>query len=135
AAELRGPGGGLEELFGRPGRSFDAEPVPQLGGGTGFVVSADGYILTNNHVIAGADRIRVILRDKRVLEGRVVGSDPTTDVAVIRVAAEGLAAVPLGDSDGARVGEWVLAVGNPGFADASTLDFTVTGGIISAKGR
>jgi serine protease Do len=70
-----------------------------------------------------------------VLEAHVVGTDPTTDVAVIRVTAEGLPAAPLGNSDEARVGEWVMAVGNPGFEDASTLDFTVTGGIISAKGR
>jgi serine protease Do len=134
AAEL-GPPGGLEELFGRPLRPFGGDPVPQLGGGTGFAVTPDGYILTNNHVIAGADRITVTLRDKRVLEAQVVGADPTTDVAVIKVAADRLPAATLGDSDGARVGEWVLAVGNPGFADASTLDFTVTSGIISAKGR
>jgi serine protease Do len=120
-----------------PGRALRQQPppVPQLGGGTGFVVSADGYILTNNHVISGADRITVTLRDKRTYDAVVVGADPTTDVAVIRIEAAGLDAVALGDSDDARVGEWVLAIGNPGFDDASTLDFTVTGGIISAKGR
>jgi serine protease Do len=134
APERTRPLGGLEDLF-RPDRPRDQEAVPQLGGGTGFIVSADGYILTNNHVIAGADRITVTLRDKRVLDARVVGADPTTDVAVIRIDAAGLPAVTLGDSDDARVGAWVLAIGNPGFADASTLDFTVTGGIISAKSR
>jgi serine protease Do len=126
--------GRLEDLFQRPLRP-QPEAIPQVGGGSGFIVSPDGLILTNNHVIAGADRITVTLRDKRSLEAVVVGADPTTDIAVIRVAATGLPAVALGDSDAARVGEWVLAIGNPGFEDASTLDFTVTGGIISAKGR
>ncbi|CAN5813234.1 DegQ family serine endoprotease [soil metagenome] len=126
--------GRLEDLFGRIRPSLP-EPVPQLGGGSGFIVSADGYILTNNHVIAGADRITVTLRDKRTMEATVVGTDPTTDLAVIRIDATGLQAVVLGNSEDARVGEWVLAVGNPGFEDANTLDFTVTGGIISAKGR
>jgi serine protease Do len=127
------PTGRLDELFERT-RPVP-ETVPQLGGGSGFIVSADGYILTNNHVVAGADRILVTLRDKRVLEAMIVGTDPTTDVAVIKVAAHGLPAARLGNSDDARVGEWVIAVGNPGFEDASTLDFTVTSGIISAKGR
>lgn len=126
--------GRLEDLFQRPSRPLP-EAVPQVGGGSGFIVSADGLILTNNHVIAGADRITVTLRDKRSLDATVVGVDPTTDIAVIRVQATGLPAVALGDSDAARVGEWVMAIGNPGFEDASTLDFTVTGGIISAKGR
>jgi serine protease Do len=125
--------GRLEDLFERLRPA--PEPVPQFGGGSGFIVTGDGYILTNHHVIAGADRILVTLRDKRVLEATVVGTDPTTDVAVIRIDAQGLPAVLLGNSDEARVGEWVLAVGNPGFEDASTLDFTVTSGIISAKGR
>jgi serine protease Do len=126
--------GRYEDLFGRPA-PVEQEPIPQFGGGTGFIVSADGYILTNFHVIAGADRISVTLADKRTLDARVVGADPTTDVAVIRVEAQALPSLVLGNSDAARVGEWVLAVGNPGFEDASTLDFTVTGGIISAKGR
>jgi serine protease Do len=120
----------LRELFRGP-----PEAVPQLAGGTGFVVSGDGYILTNNHVIDGADRIVVTLVDKRTFEARVVGRDPTTDVALVKIEATNLPAVRLGDSDAARVGEWVLAIGNPGFGEASTLDFTVTSGIISAKGR
>src|SRR5690606_7441476 len=91
--------------------------------------------LTNNHVIEGADRIQVTLLDKRTFEAEVIGGDRTTDVAVIRVRARGLPFLRLGDSDEARVGEWVLAIGNPGFEQASTLDFTVTSGIISAKGR
>jgi serine protease Do len=128
----------FEDFFDRlpPGALRQQPPnVPQLGGGSGFIVSPDGYILTNNHVIAGADRITVTLRDKRRFDATVVGADPTTDVAVIRIDAAGLRAVALGNSDDARVGEWVLAIGNPGFDAASTLDFTVTGGIISAKGR
>ena len=133
-AELPPLAGRLEDLFGRPAPAVP-DPIPQIGGGTGFIVSADGYILTNHHVIAGADVIKVTLRDKRTLGAEVVGVDPTTDIAVIRIPAAGLPALVLGDSDAARVGEWVLAVGNPGFEDASTLDFTVTSGIISAKGR
>jgi serine protease Do len=133
APDARPLAGRLEELFGVP--AAPEELIPQFGGGSGFIVSADGYILTNYHVIADADRISVTLRDKRTLDGEVVGVDPTTDVAVIRIQATGLAALELGNSDSARVGEWVLAVGNPGFDDASTLDFTVTSGIISAKGR
>src|SRR5688572_2427032 len=109
--------------------------APEMSGGTGFIVSPDGYILTNNHVVEGADFITVTLYDKRSLSARVIGLDPTTDVALIKIEGKQLPYVPLGDSDKARVGEWVLAIGNPGFDEASTLDFTVTGGIISAKGR
>jgi serine protease Do len=108
---------------------------PEMAGGSGFIVSPEGYILTNNHVIEGADIITVTLNNKRSYPGTVIGRDPTTDVAVIKIDAKTLPYVPLGDSDKARVGEWVLAIGNPGFDDASTLDFTVTSGIISAKGR
>jgi serine protease Do len=113
----------------------DARRAPRIAGGTGFLVSEDGYILTNNHVVHGADRITVALADKRSFEARVIGRDPTTDVAVIKIDAADLPAVRFGDSDDARVGQWVLAIGNPGFDRASTLDFTVTSGIISAKGR
>jgi serine protease Do len=129
------PLGRLDDLFGRPDAGPTTELIPQFGGGSGFIITADGYILTNYHVIADADRITVTLRDKRSHEAEVIGVDPTTDVAVIRIDAQGLPFLALGNSDEARVGEWVLAVGNPGFEDTSTLDFTVTGGIISAKGR
>jgi serine protease Do len=111
------------------------QAAPEMSGGSGFLVSANGYILTNNHVIEGADFITVTLYDKRSFPAQVVGLDATTDVALIKIDASSLPHVPLGDSDKARVGEWVLAIGNPGFDDTSTLDFTVTGGIISAKGR
>lgn len=116
-----------------PGDS--ASVAPEMSGGTGFIVSANGYILTNNHVIEGADFITVTLYDKRSLPARVIGLDPTTDVALVKIEGANLPHVPLGDSDKSRVGEWVLAIGNPGFDATSTLDFTVTGGIISAKGR
>ncbi|HUF12881.1 MAG TPA: Do family serine endopeptidase [Longimicrobiales bacterium] len=122
----------LRDFFGNP----DHEGMPRTSGGTGFIVRADGYIVTNTHVVQGADHIRVTLHDKHQYDAEVVGLDPTTDVALLRIDAENLPALRLGDSDAARVGEWVLAVGNPGFgAGTSTLDFTVTSGIISAKGR
>ncbi len=123
-----------------PGHEF-LDPhggIPEIAGGTGFVVSSDGYILTNNHVVEGAERITVTLVDKRHFVAKLVGRDPTTDIAVIKIEAKGLPTVSLGDSDRSKVGEWVLAVGNPGFGDGDdggTLDFTVTNGIISAKGR
>ena len=113
----------------------DSANAPEMAGGSGFIVSSKGYILTNNHVVEGADIITVTLFDKRSYPAKVIGEDPTTDVALVKIEASNLPVIPLGDSDKARVGEWVLAIGNPGFEDASTLDFTVTGGIISAKGR
>src|SRR5690606_1867227 len=122
---------GFRDFFGLP----DGAPQPEIAGGSGFIVSPDGYILTNNHVIDGAERSTVTLVDKRSYTAEVVGRDPTTDVAVVRIDARDLPAARLGDSEDARVGEWVLAIGNPGFSEVSTLDFTVTSGIISAKGR
>jgi serine protease Do len=107
-------------------------PRVEQGGGTGFVVSADGLILTNNHVVEGADKVTVELPDRRVFEASVVGTDPNTDVAVVRIKAAGLKPVVFGNSDEARVGEWVLAIGNP---LGNALTFTVTSGIISATGR
>src|SRR5216110_2410011 len=107
-------------------------PQVEQGSGSGFIVSADGYILTNNHVVAGADKVTVRLYDKREFTAKVVGTDPNTDVAVIKIDARGLPGVAFGNSDSARVGEWVLAIGNPlGEAFA----YTVTAGIVSAKGR
>jgi len=106
------------------------EPQYREGTGSGFIVSADGYILTNNHVVAEADRVTVKLLDNREFTARVVGRDPATDVAVIKIDANHLPAAALGNSDAARVGDWVLAIGNP-----LEFQFTVTAGIISAKGR
>ena len=107
-------------------------PRVERGSGSGFIVSADGYILTNNHVVEGADKVRVRLLDRREFDARVVGSDPTTDIAVIKIDATGLVPMPFGNSDQARVGEMVLAIGNP---LGDNLTFSVTSGIISAKGR
>ena len=110
--------------------------IPRLGGGSGFIVSEDGYILTNNHVVGDAEEITVYLTDRREFAAEVVGTDPTTDVAVIKIDEEGLPFMSLGDSDELRVGEWVLAIGNPGFGGPpGQLDYTVTAGIVSAKGR
>ena len=128
----------FEEWFRRFYRSPQQEEVPYdvpLGNGSGFIVSADGYILTNNHVVARADKITVELSDGRRLPARLVGRDPTTDVAVIKIEEKGLPTLPLGNSDQIQIGEWVLAVGNPGFGDGNTLNFTVTAGIVSAQGR
>jgi Do/DeqQ family serine protease len=100
------------------------------GAGSGVIVSSDGYIVTNNHVIEGADRIKVHMNDLRVFDARIIGRDPSTDIALLKVEAEGLDVLGYGDSDGVRVGEWVLAVGNP-----MNLTSTVTAGIVSAKAR
>jgi serine protease Do len=117
----------FERFFPQP-----REPQIQQGTGSGFVISSDGYILTNNHVVGGADRVDVRLPDNREFTAEVVGGDPLTDVAVIKIDATNLAAIPLGDSDSISVGQWVLAIGNP-LGDAFT--FTVTAGIVSARGR
>ncbi|MDX1495206.1 MAG: trypsin-like peptidase domain-containing protein [Longimicrobiales bacterium] len=112
------------------------EPRSQLSGGSGFIVSRDGYILTNNHVVEGAQDLRVYFPDRRYFPAEVVGTDPFTDVAVIKVNVdEDLPVMSFGDSDDVRVGEWIVAIGNPGFGASTQLDFTVTAGIISAKGR
>jgi serine protease Do len=109
--------------------------VPSMGGGSGFLVSQDGYILTNDHVVSGANEIRVFLTDGRYFIASVVGTDPTTDVAVIKIDQDGLPFLSLGRSANLRVGEWILAIGNPGFGGTTQLDYTVTAGIISAMGR
>ncbi len=107
-----------------------SEPRYSTGQGSGFIVSRDGYILTNNHVVADADQVTVRLSDNREFTARVIGRDPNTDVAVIKIDATDLPTAAFGNSDHARIGDWVLAIGNPlGFT------FTVTAGIISAKGR
>ncbi len=105
-------------------------PQVEHGSGSGFIVSQDGYILTNNHVVADADHVTVTLLDNRQFTARVVGRDPNTDIAVIKISADHLTPLPLGNSDAARIGDWVLAVGNP-----LNFTFTVTAGIVSAKGR
>ncbi len=105
--------------------------------GSGFIVSADGYVVTNNHVVAGAERIDIELHDGRVFEDvELVGRDPQTDVALLRLEADDIAVLPIGSSDATAVGEWVLAIGSPGFrAVSGPLLSSVTAGIVSAKGR
>ncbi len=115
-------------------RDFDTPQQPRVrrGEGSGFIISSDGYILTNNHVVDEADKLKVKLIDKRTFSAKVVGRDPDTDVAVIKIDATGLPTVPLGNSDATQIGEWVLAVGNP---LGEEFAFTITAGIVSAKGR
>lgn len=110
------------------GRKYKA-PDKQ-GSGSGVIIRKDGYIVTNNHVIAGADQIEVVLNNNKSYTAEVVGTDPSTDLALVKVNAEGLKAIPIGNSDELKLGEWVLAVGNP-----YNLNSTVTAGIISAKAR
>ncbi len=118
------------------GPEFDAprqrgdQMVPRIGSGSGVIVSTDGYIVTNNHVIDQADDIEVALNDNRVYKARVIGTDPSTDLALLQINENGLPALPLVNSDDVEVGEWVLAVGNP-----FNLNSTVTAGIVSAKAR
>ena len=122
---------GFEEFFrGMP--PMQEEPRFREGSGSGFIVSKDGYILTNNHVVDGSDQVTVRLLDRREFKAKIVGTDPNTDLAVLKIEAKNLVPAPLGNSSTARVGEWVLAVGNP---LGDNLTFTVTSGIISAKGR
>ena len=129
------------ELFFDPGRNNGADNVPDIVpvGGSGFIISEDGYVMTNNHVVENAVRITVSLQDGRKFGAEVVGTDPTTDIAVIKIDGEGLPTASLGSSAEVEVGEWVLAIGNPGFARSGPaspdLDYTVTAGIVSALGR
>src|SRR6185503_6283363 len=102
---------GIEDFF----RQFDGAPsdAPEESSGSGFIVSNDGYILTNNHVVADADKVTVTLYDKRQYEAKVIGRDPTTDVAVVKIEEKNLPMLSLGDDAKLRVGQWVLAIGNP----------------------
>ncbi len=120
---------GIEDFFRQFEQQMPREQV-QEASGSGFIVSRDGYILTNNHVVADADKVTVTLLDKRTFEAKVIGRDPTTDVAVIKIDGSNLPVASMGDDTKSRVGQWVVAIGNP-----LGLDFTVTAGIISAKGR
>ncbi len=127
------PSGSMEEeffkyFFGQGRRDYT--PQPRVGMGSGVIISEDGYIVTNNHVIEQADKIEVTLNDKRSFEATLIGSDPITDLALLKIDAEKLPIVRFGDSDKLQVGEWVLAVGNP-----FQLNSTVTAGIVSAKSR
>jgi len=118
------------DFFGNPGFGFEMPNTPRSGSGSGVIISADGYIVTNNHVIDGATKIRVILNDKREYNAELLGKDPNTDLAVLRIDEKNLPFALVGNSDEVKVGQWVLAVGNP-----FNLTSTVTAGIVSAKGR
>lgn len=118
----------FEYFFGQGGRNI--QPQPRAGLGSGVIIIPDGYIVTNNHVVEGADKLDITLNDNRTFNGRVIGTDPSTDLALIKIDAKDLPIVKFGDSDNLKVGEWVLAVGNP-----LGLTSTVTAGIVSAKAR
>ena len=123
------------QYFYDPFRGFFGQRAPQqreaqLGSGSGVIISQDGYIVTNNHVIDGAEKIEITLNDKRTYTAEVIGKDPTTDLALLKIKETDLAFMAYGNSDNVKIGEWVLAVGNP-----FNLTSTVTAGIISAKAR
>lgn len=120
---------GMEDFLEQFGNG-QPQPRQQRGEGSGFILTTDGYIITNNHVVAGADQVQIVLSDGRTFKAKIIGTDSTTDVAVVKIDVKGLPTLPVGDDETTRIGDWVLAVGNP-----LGLDFTVTAGIISAKGR
>jgi serine protease Do len=128
------PFGGNEQFKDFFGRNFGQQSQPEFkqpGQGSGFIIEKSGYIVTNNHVVEGADTIKVVLKDDTEYNAEIVGRDPVTDIALIKVDAKGnLPTVPLGSSDKLKVGEWVAAIGSP-----FGLEHTVTAGIVSAKGR
>ncbi|WP_313176832.1 trypsin-like peptidase domain-containing protein, partial [Massilia sp.] len=111
-------------------RGGSQRDAPVFGAGSGFIVSPDGVILTNAHVVQGADEVTVKLADRREFRAKVLGSDPRTDVAVLKIDAKGLPTVPLGNARSLQTGEWVLAIGSP-----FGLESTVTAGVVSATGR
>ena len=127
---------GLEELEQLPEAlrrffQYRNPPAPRGGGtGSGFIISRDGYIVTNHHVVDGADTVVVRLSDRREFDAEVIGTDQRSDLALLRVDANGLPFLSLGDSEDLKVGQWVLAIGSP-----FGLDYSVTAGIVSAKGR
>ena len=124
-ARYQQPNSIFDLLFG-----FAQIPREQVGLGSGVIIRPDGYIVTNNHVIAGADVIEVTLENNQVYPAKLVGTDPATDIALIKIEANDLPVVPMGNSDDLRLGEWVLAIGSP-----YDLRSTITAGIVSAKGR
>jgi Do/DeqQ family serine protease len=133
--EFDSKGYSSNDIFGTLHEYFNGSPYHEnqpmmVGFGSGVVIAQDGYIVTNNHVVEGADKIEVTFNDKRKLMAEIVGTDPSTDLALIKVSGGGFDHVIYGDSDKVKVGEWVLAVGNP-----FNLTSTVTAGIVSAKAR
>ena len=124
-----GPGSGSQRRQQPQGKQKSQEPQAK-GLGSGVIISADGYIVTNNHVVDGAEKLEVTLNDNRKFNARLIGADANTDIALLKINASGLKPVAMGNSDAVKVGEWVLAVGNP-----FGLNSTVTAGIVSAKAR
>lgn len=122
----------FEDFFGSPFDRYFRMPdlQPSVGTGSGVIINSEGYIVTNNHVIANAEDIEVTLYDNRTYKATVIGTDPTTDLALLQIKERNLPTIPFANSDAVRVGEWVLAVGNP-----FNLTSTVTAGIVSAKAR
>ena len=120
----------FQEFFYGPGAGGREFKQYGSGAGSGVIVSSEGYIVTNNHVIENASEIEVILNDNSKYTAKVVGADPATDIAVLKIEGSGFQPIPLGNSDDLKIGEWVLAVGNP-----FNLTSTVTAGIVSAKAR
>ncbi|WP_443945637.1 trypsin-like peptidase domain-containing protein [Pedobacter sp. AW1-32] len=118
----------FDDFFGGGGRQMQRQP--RAASGSGVIISQDGYIVTNNHVVENAEKVEVVLTDRRKVEAKVIGRDPNTDLALIKVNANNLPVVKMGNSDNVQVGEWVLAVGFP-----LDLNTTVTAGIVSAKNR
>lgn len=120
----------VPEFFRRFFRDYQGRRAPRPSAGSGFIISADGYILTNHHVVEDADEIVVALSDRREREATLVGADPLSDLALLKINAQDLPVVEIGESDSLEVGEWVVAIGSPfGF------ELSVTAGIVSAKGR
>jgi serine protease Do len=120
----------LSEFFSGNGYKYFNQPRQKTASGSGVIISNDGYIVTNNHVINDATEIEVVLNDKTVYEAEILGVDPTTDLALLKINTENIHSINFANSDDIKVGEWVIAVGNP-----FNLNSTVTAGIISAKGR
>ena len=122
----------FELFFGYPGGGYNRQPQEreQRGSGSGVIIRPDGYIVTNNHVVNGATQVQVVLNNNKTYDAKVIGTDEATDVALIKIDAEGLPTIPFADSDKLRLGEWVLAIGSP-----YNLRSTITAGIVSAKGR
>jgi Do/DeqQ family serine protease len=118
----------FNDFFGNPHYRYNNRPV--IATGSGVIITGDGYIVTNNHVVQNANKLEITLNDKRTFSARIIGTDPTTDLALVKIDAEDLPYLVYGDSDELKIGEWVLAVGNP-----FNLTSTVTAGIVSAKAR
>lgn len=118
------------DFFFGPQGGGSMQPQERRSGGSGVIISEDGFIVTNNHVVENASKLRVKLNDNRVFDAKIIGTDPTTDVALIKIEGENLPTIPFGSSDALRLGEWVLAIGSP-----FDLQSTITAGIVSAKAR